>query len=101
MQKWRPWEAASDTEWGLALEREAVIRWRRRVSGGPRRCGGVSCQGCTSDIASAGRIRHIVRLRSSASQCYVQRLLASSDWLIAQQWLPSDRPMSPLILSGV
>ena len=34
-------------------------------------------------------------------QCYVQRLLASSDWLIAQQWLPSDRPMSPLILSGV
>jgi len=26
MQKWRPWEAASDTEWGLALEREAVIR---------------------------------------------------------------------------
>ena len=92
MQKWRPWEAASDTEWGLALEREAVIRWRRRVSGGPRRCGGVSCQGCTSDIASAGRIRHIVRLRSSASQGYVQRLLASSDWLIAQQWLPSDRP---------
>ena len=26
MQKWRPWEAASDTEWGLALERKAVIR---------------------------------------------------------------------------
>ena len=26
MKKWRPWEAASDTEWGLALEREAVIR---------------------------------------------------------------------------
>ena len=26
MQKWRPWEAASDAEWGLALEREAVIR---------------------------------------------------------------------------
>ena len=26
MQKWRPWEADSDTEWGLALEREAVIR---------------------------------------------------------------------------
>ena len=26
MQKWRPWEAAYDTEWGLALEREAVIR---------------------------------------------------------------------------
>ena len=26
MQKWRSWEAASDSEWGLALEREAVIR---------------------------------------------------------------------------
>jgi hypothetical protein len=26
MQKWRPWEAASEAEWGLALEREAVIR---------------------------------------------------------------------------
>jgi putative transposase len=26
MQKWRLWEAASDTEWGLAVEREAVIR---------------------------------------------------------------------------
>jgi hypothetical protein len=25
MQKWRSWEAASDSEWGLALEREAVI----------------------------------------------------------------------------
>jgi hypothetical protein len=26
MQKWRPWEAASEAEWGLALEREAVTR---------------------------------------------------------------------------
>jgi putative transposase len=26
MQKWRPWEAATDAEWGLALQREAVIR---------------------------------------------------------------------------
>jgi putative transposase len=26
MQKWRSWEAASETEWGLALQREAVIR---------------------------------------------------------------------------
>ncbi len=26
MQKWRAWEAASDAEWGLALDREAVIR---------------------------------------------------------------------------
>jgi len=26
MQNWRTWEAASDAEWGLALEREAVIR---------------------------------------------------------------------------
>src|SRR5690242_16853794 len=26
MQKWRSWEAASKTEWGLAVEREAVIR---------------------------------------------------------------------------
>ncbi len=26
MQKWRQWEAASEAEWGLALEREAVIR---------------------------------------------------------------------------
>jgi putative transposase len=26
MQKWRSWEAASEAEWGLALEREAVIR---------------------------------------------------------------------------
>ena len=26
MQNWRLWETASDTEWGLALEREAVIR---------------------------------------------------------------------------
>lgn len=25
MQEWRPWEA-EETEWGLALEREAVIR---------------------------------------------------------------------------
>jgi hypothetical protein len=84
MQKWRPWEAASDTEWGLALERD---RTTDRT--------GAAIHGC------AGHIRHSVRLRSSASQCYVQRLLASSDWLIAQQWLPSDRPMSPLILSGV
>ena len=26
MQKWRQWEAASEAEWGLALERETVIR---------------------------------------------------------------------------
>jgi hypothetical protein len=26
MQRWLPWEAASEAEWGLALEREAVIR---------------------------------------------------------------------------
>src|SRR5215472_902998 len=26
MQKWRSWEAASEAQWGLALEREAVIR---------------------------------------------------------------------------
>ena len=26
MQKWRQWEAASEAAWGLALEREAVIR---------------------------------------------------------------------------
>jgi hypothetical protein len=39
-----------------------------KTSFGPRRCGGVSCQGCPTDIASAGRIRHIVRLCSSASQ---------------------------------
>ena len=87
MQKWRPWEAASDTEWGLALEREAVIRpltEQERLSTAALAVYAIAC-----DYAS------------SASQCYVQRLLASSDWLIAQQWLPSDRPMSPLILSGV
>jgi putative transposase len=26
MQQWRSWEAASEAEWGLAMEREAVIR---------------------------------------------------------------------------
>ena len=26
MQKWRQWEAASEADWGLALQREAVIR---------------------------------------------------------------------------
>ena len=26
MQKWRSWEAAFEAQWGLALEREAVIR---------------------------------------------------------------------------
>jgi putative transposase len=26
MQKWRQWESASDSDWGIALEREAVIR---------------------------------------------------------------------------
>ena len=26
MQKWRSWEAASEAEWGLAVEREMVIR---------------------------------------------------------------------------
>src|ERR1039457_2384000 len=26
MQKWQQWESASDADWGLAVEREAVIR---------------------------------------------------------------------------
>jgi putative transposase len=26
MQKWRPWETANEVEWGLAVERESVIR---------------------------------------------------------------------------
>ena len=26
MQKWRSWQAASEAEWGLAVEREMVIR---------------------------------------------------------------------------
>src|SRR5215472_1919893 len=26
MQKWRQWESAPDSDWGTALEREAVIR---------------------------------------------------------------------------
>jgi len=26
MQKWRPWETANQVEWGLAVERESVIR---------------------------------------------------------------------------
>ena len=26
MQKWRQWEAAGEVDWGLAVEREAVIR---------------------------------------------------------------------------
>ncbi|MGA2648332.1 MAG: helix-turn-helix domain-containing protein, partial [Candidatus Sulfotelmatobacter sp.] len=26
MQKWRQWESASDSDWGTALQREAVIR---------------------------------------------------------------------------
>lgn len=26
MQKWRQWEAASESDWGLAVEREGVIR---------------------------------------------------------------------------
>ena len=26
MQKWRQWQTASDSDWGVALEREAVIR---------------------------------------------------------------------------
>lgn len=31
MQKWRQWEAASEVEWGLALERETVIRRPRNL----------------------------------------------------------------------
>ena len=37
MQKWRSWETASEAEWGLAIEREAVIRplaERQRLSVG-------------------------------------------------------------------
>ena len=26
MQNWRPWDAVSKADWGLAVEREAVIR---------------------------------------------------------------------------
>ena len=26
MQKWRPWQTANQVEWGLAVERESVIR---------------------------------------------------------------------------
>jgi putative transposase len=26
MQKWREWETASEVDWGLALERESIIR---------------------------------------------------------------------------
>jgi hypothetical protein len=26
MQKWQQWESASEADWGLAVEREAVIR---------------------------------------------------------------------------
>ena len=26
MQKWQQWETASEADWGLAVEREAVIR---------------------------------------------------------------------------
>ena len=26
MQKWQQWEAASEADWGMAVEREAVIR---------------------------------------------------------------------------
>jgi hypothetical protein len=26
MQNWRPWDTASDGDWGLAVKREAVIR---------------------------------------------------------------------------
>ena len=85
MQKWRPWEAASDTEWGLALEREAVIRpltEQERLSTAALAVYAISCD-------------------SAARQASVKCRDCSSDWLIAQQWLPSDRPMSPLILSGV
>jgi len=26
MQKWRPWETANEVQWGVAVERESVIR---------------------------------------------------------------------------
>src|SRR5258707_949268 len=29
MQKWQQWESASEADWGLAVEREAVVRIRK------------------------------------------------------------------------
>ncbi len=44
MQKWQQWESASDADWGLAVQREAVIRplaERQRL--------------CTEDVEEAAR----------------------------------------------
>ena len=41
MQNWRPWDAVSKADWGLAVEREAVIRplaEEAKLSAFPKRC---------------------------------------------------------------
>ena len=50
MQKWQQWESASDADWGLAVEREAVIRplaEQQRL--------------CTEDVEEASRHLQIAR----------------------------------------
>ena len=50
MQKWQQWESASEADWGLAVEREAVIRplaAQKRL--------------CTDDVEEAARHLGVVR----------------------------------------
>ena len=50
MQKWQQWESASDSDWSLAVEREAVIRplaEQQRL--------------CTDDVEQAARHLGVVR----------------------------------------
>jgi putative transposase len=59
MQKWQQWESASDADWGLAVQREAVIRplaERQRL--------------CTEDVEEAARHLGIGR---SVLYCLVHR----------------------------
>jgi len=59
MQKWQQWESASDADWGLAVEREAVIRplaERQRL--------------CTEDVEEAARHLGIGR---SVLYCLIHR----------------------------
>lgn len=56
MQKWQQWESASEVDWGLAVEREAVIRplaEQRRL--------------CVEDVEAA--VRHLGIGRSVLYSC--------------------------------
>jgi putative transposase len=50
MQKWQQWESASDADWGLAVEREAVIRPLAEQK-----------RFCTDDVEQAARHLGVVR----------------------------------------